>query len=279
VPELPELQAHAERLGDALGGRTLSGFRPMTFTALKTVLPAPDDLVGRTLAGVERIGKYLMLRFGDDRFVIHLMQGGRLEPDAKQSAKPRGGLARWTFDGGSALLLTEMAKEKRAGVWVVAGDPADQPPLEGLGPDALDLTAEALRTALANHKSMRVHGFLRDQRAIAGIGRRLSSEICWRARLSPFTSTHKLTDAEIDRLHGAIDACLDDALNFERGRDTMSSTAERPGSVYKRAGEACPVCGDAIRAVEYNAYTVNYCATCQTGGRILADNTTSKFLK
>ncbi len=279
MPELPELQAHAERLSAAFGGRTLAGFRPMTFTALKTVLPAPDDLVGRPLDAVERTGKYLMARFGDDRFVVHLMQGGRLTPDEKQSAKPRGGLARWTFDDGSALLLTEMAKEKRAGVWVVAGDPTDQAPLAGLGPDALGITRDALAAALKGYKSMRVHGFLRDQRAIAGIGRRLSSEICWRAKVSPFAATHKLTDDEVDRLHGALVAAIDEALAFERGLDAMSSSAERPGSVYKRAGEECVVCGDTIRAVEYNAYTVNYCATCQTGGKVLADNTTSKFLK
>jgi formamidopyrimidine-DNA glycosylase len=279
VPELPELQAHAERLGTAFAGRTLAGFRPMTFTALKTVVPAPDDLVGRSLDDVERTGKYLLLRFGDARFVVHLMQGGRLEPDAKQSAKPRGGLARWTFDDGSALLLTEMAKEKRAGVWVVTGDPTHQPPLEGLGPDALDITREAVAESLRDHKSMRVHGWLRDQRAVAGIGRRLSSEICWRAKLSPFASTHKLTEDDIDRLHAAMSACIGDALAVERERDTMSSSAERPGSVYKRAGEECPVCGDTVRAVEYSAYTVNYCATCQTAGKVLADNTTSKFLK
>ena len=279
MPELPELQAHAERLSAELGGRTLNGFRPMTFTALKTVLPAPDDLVGRPLDVVERTGKYLMLRFGDGRFVVHLMQGGRLTPDEKQSAKPRGGLARWTFDDGSALLLTEMAKEKRAGVWVVAGDPTDQAPLAGLGPDALGLGRDELAAALTGYKSMRVHGFLRDQRAIAGIGRRLSSEICWRAKLSPFAATHKLTDDEVDRLHAALGSAIDEALAFERGLGAMSSSAERPGSVYKRAGEECVVCGDTIRAVEYNAYTVNYCATCQTGGKVLADNTTSKFLK
>jgi formamidopyrimidine-DNA glycosylase len=279
VPELPELQAHAERLGEAFGGRVLAGFRPMTFTALKTVVPAPDDLVGRPLDAVERTGKYLMLRFGDDRFVVHLMQGGRLTPDEKQSAKPRGGLARWTFDDGSALLLTEMAKEKRAGVWVVAGDPTDQSPLAGLGPDALGLTRDGLAAALTGYKSMRVHGFLRDQRAMAGIGRRLSSEICWRAKVSPFAATHKLSADEVDRLHAALGAALDEALAFERGLDAMSSSADRPGSVYKRAGDECVVCGDTVRAVEYNAYTVNYCATCQTGGKVLADNTTSKFLK
>ncbi len=279
MPELPELQAHAERLTATFSGRTLTGFRPLTFTALKTFAPSPDDAVGQAIDDVERIGKYLLVRFGDLRFVVHLMQGGRLEPDVKQSAKPRGGLARWTFHDGSALLLTEMAKEKRAGVWVVAGDPVSQAPLEGLGPDALGITKERLGEALAGYKSMRIHGFLRDQRAIAGIGRRLSSEICWRAHVSPFASTRKLTAGEIDRLHGAIESCIDDALAFERDRDTMSSSAQRPGSVYKRTDEACPVCGDAIRAVEYNAYTVNYCPTCQTGGKVLADNTTSKFLK
>ena len=104
----------------------------MTFTALKTVVPAPDDLVGQPARrGRAHRQVPACSRFGDDRFVVHLMQGGRLTPDEKQSAKPRGGLARWTFDDGSALLLTEMAKEKRAGVWVVAGDPTDQVPLRG----------------------------------------------------------------------------------------------------------------------------------------------------
>jgi len=278
VPELPELQAHAERLAATFGGRELAGFRPLTFTALKTVVPAPEALVGRPLDTVERVGKYLMLRFGDDRFVVHLMQGGRLTPDEKQAAKPKGGLARWTFADGSALLLTEMAKEKRAGVWVVAGDPTDQVPLEGLGPDALTLDRQQLVTALSA-KSRRVHGMLRDQRAVAGIGRRLANEICHRAKVSPFLSTSKFTDDEIDRLLAAVHDCIADALEVERARDAMSTSAERPGNVYHRAGEACPVCGDTIRAVEYSHYTVNYCPTCQTGGKVLADNTTSKFLK
>ncbi|HEY6530780.1 MAG TPA: DNA-formamidopyrimidine glycosylase family protein [Acidimicrobiales bacterium] len=278
MPELPELQAHAERLTTEFGGRELSGFRPLTFTALKTVVPVPETLVGRPLDAVDRVGKYLMLRFGDDRFIVHLMQGGRLTPDEKQAAKPRGGLARWTFTDGSALLLTEMAKEKRAGVWVVAGDPTAQAPLEGLGPDALTLDRAQLLAALSA-KSRRVHGMLRDQRAIAGIGRRLANEVCHRAKVSPFASTSKFTDDEVDRLLAAVHGCIADALAVERERDAMSSSAERPGSVYHRTGEACPVCGDTVRAVEYSHYTVNYCPTCQTGGKVLADNTTSKFLK
>jgi formamidopyrimidine-DNA glycosylase len=278
VPELPELHAHAERLTATFAGRELAGFRALTFTALKTVVPAPESLVGRPLDAVERVGKYLALRFGDDRFIVHLMQGGRLVPDEKRSAKPRGGLARWTFADESALLLTEMAKERRAGVWVVTGDPTEQAPLAGLGPDALTLDRAQLVTALVA-KSRRIHGMLRDQRAIAGIGRRLANEICHRARISPFASTSKLTDDEVDRLLAAVHECIADALAVERGREAMSSSAERPGNVYHRTGEACPVCGDTVRAVEYSHYTVNYCPTCQTGGKVLADNTTSKFLK
>ncbi len=211
-------------------------------------------------------------------FVVHLMQGGRLTPDEKQSAKPRGGLARWTFTDGRALLLTEQSKEKRAGVWVVAGDPVTQAPILGIGPDAAALTLDELGTALEG-PSVRVHGFLRDQRRVAGLGRRLANEICHRARLSPFAPTGKLTGEEVAALHEGIAECIADALAVERSRDTMSSSAERPGSVYHRTGEACPVCGDTIRAVEYANYTVNYCPTCQTKGKVLADNTTSKFVK
>lgn len=278
MPELPELQAHAERLTAAFAGTELQQFRPLTFTALKTVLPAPEDAVGEPLRSVDRFGKYLLVRFEPVTFVVHLMQGGRLEPDAKQAAKPRGGLARWRFADDRALLLSEQAKEKRAGVWVVAGELTTQAPLEGLGPDAADLGLDELRAALAGG-SMRVHGFLRDQRRIAGLGRRLASEVCHRARLSPFATTTKLTDDEVEALHAAIAGCIDDALAVERQRDTMSSSKERPGQVYHRTGEACPVCGDTIRAIEYTSYTINYCPTCQAGGKVLADNTTSKFLK
>lgn len=278
MPELPELQAHAERLTETFAGAELAGFRALTFTALKTVVPPPDDAVGHPLAAVDRLGKYLLLRFEPVTFVVHLMQGGRLTPDEKQSAKPRGGLARWTFADGRALLLSEMAKEKRAGVWVVAGDIATQDPCEGLGPDAGGISVEDLRAAVAGDP-MRVHGFLRDQHRLAGVGRRLASEICHRARLSPFATTTKLADDEVARLHDAIGACVSEALAAERDRSDMSRSAERPGHVYHRAGEACPRCGDAIRAIEYASYTINYCPTCQTAGKVLADNTTSKFLK
>jgi formamidopyrimidine-DNA glycosylase len=278
MPELPEIQAHAERLTRDLGGAVLGGFTPITFTALKTALPAPSEAFGRRLDGVGRRGKFLLLRFDDVTFVVHLMQGGRLVPDERQSARPRNGIARFLFDDGRALLLTEAGKERKAGVWVLAGDPLTQEPLSGLGIDADVVTREQLGELLAATK-MRLHGFLRDQHGIAGLGRMLANEICHRAKLSPFATTSKLDDAQVDALHDAMRSCIADALEFERSLDAMSKSADRPGAVHRRKGAACPTCGDTIRAVEYSAYEVDYCPTCQTGGKVLADNTTSKFLK
>jgi formamidopyrimidine-DNA glycosylase len=281
MPELPELQAHAERLTGEYAGRELTGFKPIAFTALKTYAPPPDQAVGHPLVQVGRRGKYLLMDFDAATFVVHLMQGGRLRPDEKQSPKPRGGLARWLFADGSALLLTEAGTEKRAGVWVREGDRDDldhQEPLDGLGPDA-DQVDPAELAAICQGHSMRLHGLLRDQQAIAGIGRRLANEICHRARISPFANASKLSAEEQERLAEAMTYCIAESLAYERGRDDMSSSKERPGEVHHRAGETCAVCGDVVREVEYVRYTVNYCATCQTGGKVLADNTTSKFLK
>ena len=286
MPELPEVQAHAERLTRELEGARLEKFTPLSFSALKTVLPAPDEAYGLPVRGVGRRGKFLLLTFAggtidgsdDITFVVHLMQGGRLIPDEKQSARPRNGLARWRFEDGRALLLTEAGKEHKAGVWVLAGDPLTQAPLESLPVDADVATLEELTTAL-KAKNQRVHGFLRDQHGIAGLGRMLANEICHTAKLSPFAMTGKLTSDEVQRLYDAIHTCIDSALAHERTLDAMSKSADRPGAVHRRKGAVCPVCGDTIRAVEYNAYEVDYCPTCQTDGKVLADNTTSKFLK
>ena len=278
MPEMPEVQAHAERLTEDFAGDALKGFRPITFTALKTFSPAPEEAVGHPLVDVGRRGKYLLLRFEPVTFVVHLMQGGRLKPDEKQAAKPRGGQARWTFADGRALLLTEAGTERKAGVWVVAGEPDGRAPLDDLGPEAADIDRATLAELLAAH-NMRLHGWLRDQHIVAGLGRRLANEICHRAKLSPFASTGKLDDDAVDRLSAAIGECIAESLAYERTRSDMSSSKDRPGAVHHREGEACPVCGDTVRAAEYSRYTVNYCPTCQTGGKILAYNTTSKFLK
>lgn len=278
MPELPEVQAHAERLTEQFRGAVLQKFVPFNFTALKTAVPRPEEAYGTPLLGVGRRGKYLLLDFGPIHFVIHLMQGGRLLVDTNQSAKPRNGQARFVFAEGPALLLTEAGKERRAGVWCVATDQLEGPPLNRLGPDALDFTEQSLAVAFAKD-NMRVHGFLRDQHHIAGLGRMLANEVCHRAKVSPFAMTGKLGAEGATTVLRAIHEAIDDGLAYERTRTDMSSSADRPGRVHGRVGQACPVCGDTIRSVSYSGYTVAYCPTCQTGGKVLADNTTSKFLK
>ncbi len=278
MPELPEVQAHAERLTEQFRGAVLQRFVPFNFTALKTAMPPPQDAYGTALQKVGRRGKYLLLDFGPIHFVVHLMQGGRLLVDDKQSVKPRNGQARFVFEDGPALLLTEAGKERRAGVWCVATDALAGPPLDRLGPEALDFTADSLAAAFAAD-NMRVHGFLRNQHHIAGLGRMLANEVCHRAQLSPFAMTGKLGREGAAKVVTAIHEAVDEGLAYERTRTDMSSSADRPGRVHNRVGEACPVCADTIRSVSYSGYTVAYCPTCQTAGKVLADNTTSKFLK
>jgi formamidopyrimidine-DNA glycosylase len=278
VPEIPEIRAHAERLTEAFTGSTLSGFAAMSFTVLKTFDPRPDAAVGIALDEVTSYAKYLMLRFGEITYVVHLMQGGRLKPDLKQSKKPRGGLARWTFEDGTALLLTEPGTEHRAGVWVVAGDPLGQVPINEIAPEATSLSPADLHELFGAH-GMRLHGFLRDQQILSGLGRRLSNEICHKAKMSPFANTRKLDLDAAHRVHAAMVTVVEEGLAYDRAQSEMSKSAERPSSVHSKAGLPCPVCDDTVRTVEYRRYTVSYCPTCQTKGKALADNTTSKFLK
>lgn len=283
MPEMPEVQAHAERMTEALAGRRLERFELLNFAALKTFDPPADAAHGKALLEVGRRAKYLLLRWEDDlTHVVHLMQGGRLRPDPKASKKPRGGLVRWRFDDadGAPLnwLLTEAGTERKAGVWAMRGPTEGLGPLEGLGPDADAVTAEEL-AAICGANSMRIHGLLRDQRIIAGIGRMLSNEICYVAKISPFANAAKLDDDELGRLHAAIGEVVASSLEFERTLDDIGKSADRPSRVYHHVGETCGGCDDTIRSVEYRRYTVTYCPTEQTGGKILADNTTSKFLK
>jgi formamidopyrimidine-DNA glycosylase len=280
VPELPEVQAHAERLDDRFAGAVLERFRPFSFTSLKTAVPDPDAASGLPLLAVGRRGKFLLLEFEPVVFAVHLMQGGRLVVDTTRSAKPRGGQARFVFRDGPALLLTEQGSERRAGVWCLdRGSALTSPPLDRLGPEADTIGPGELLDRFDALPNQRIHGFLRDQGAIAGLGRRLANEICHRARTSPFAMTHRLGPAGAAAIVEAIAATVGEGLTEERSRDDMSTSKERPAGVHARTGEPCPVCGDAVRAVEYTTYTVNYCATCQTGGKPLADNTTSRFLK
>lgn len=284
MPELPEIRAHARRLAASHCGSELAGFRALSFTALKTVEPRPDAAFGDTLRDVTSRGKFLLLVFERVTFVVHLMQGGRLLPDPKCSAKPRNGMARWIFEANDALLLTEAGREHKAGVWVVTNEagPHDLDSiahLAGLGADADTVTPDQLASILGEAGGARLHGVLRNQRLLAGLGRRLANEICWSAQLSPFAAANRLDAAQVDRLHSAIVACIDEAIQDESTRDHMARSADRVAHVHHRAGEPCERCGDVLRQVDYRAYEVDYCATCQTGGKVLADNSTSKFLK
>ncbi|MGI9611195.1 MAG: DNA-formamidopyrimidine glycosylase family protein, partial [Acidimicrobiia bacterium] len=197
MPELPEVQAHAERMTEDLAGSKLEKFQLLNFASLKTFSPSPDEAVGATLTNVTRRAKVLQLRFDNGHVhVVHLMQGGRLRPDSKQSKKPRLGIARWIFEGDNAWLFTEAGNERKAGVWTVDGDPDDHPPLTETAPDCTDFLPEDLATLCGSH-SGRIHGLLRDQRKIAGLGRMLSNEILFDARISPFANASKLTADQV----------------------------------------------------------------------------------
>lgn len=282
MPEMPEVQAHAERMTAALEGKELLGFELLNFAALKTFDPAPAGAVGQQLLSVGRRAKYLLMSFANGHtHVVHLMQGGRLRPDPKRARKPRGAMARWVFTNGDteeAWLLTEAGSERKAGVWVVDGDARSQPPLDRLGPEADEMLTEDW-AELCGSNSRRLHGLLRDQSAVSGLGRLLANEICFEAGLSPFANASKLDDTQIARLFQAVSTVLCASVEHERTLDDIGKSADRPSKVHNRAGEPCVNCGEAIRTVEYRNYVVFYCAKDQTGGKVLADNTTSKFLK
>lgn len=279
MPELPEVQAHAERMTVALAGKRLTRFQLLNFASLKTFDPSPDAAIGSALVGVTRRAKTLLMNFDNGHtHVIHLMQGGRLRPDPKQSKKPRLGLARWHFDSDDAWLFTEAGNERKAGIWVVTGDPNSQPPLDGLAPDAPDFTPNDF-AALCRKHSGRIHGLLRDQHKIAGLGRMLSNEILFDAGVSPFANASKLHPDQVAALYTSLHDVVMAALEHERTLDDIGKSVDRPSNVHNRAGQPCRHCDDTIHTVEYRRYTVFYCPTEQTEGKILADNTTSRFLK
>lgn len=277
MPELPEIKVEAERLLERWGGHSLVSFRPLSITALKNADPPYSLAAGHALADATTRGKWLRLHFVEIDFIIHLMQGGRLKPEPRPTAKPRGGLARWTFDDADAMLFTEAGKEHRAGVWTAR--PGAVPPMwDDLGPDADRLGLEEF-SARIRGAGGRIHNRLRDQQVIAGIGRRLANEICFNAKISPFASTKTMSDETVKAVWDAMNTAIAESLDFERSQQEMVASNKRFSRVHRRLGEACTVCGEPIRSVEYTTHTIYYCPSCQTNGTILADNTTSKFLK
>jgi formamidopyrimidine-DNA glycosylase len=277
VPELPEVQALAERLDEVLSGASLSGLDALQFSALKTYDPAPESLLGRTVEGVGRRGKYVELRFGGPRLLIHLSQGGRIDvEDPPKATKPRGAALRLRFEGRPSVLVKEFGTERRAGWWVLA--PGDQGPLDRLGPEPTDEAfAELL---LTGDDGRRVHTLLRDQRTVAGIGRGYSDDILHRARLSPYATLAGLTEEERRRLLDAVHEVLAEALEAERGRSGgLPTKLGDHFAVHNRYGRPCPRCGEDLRRVSYESHEVTYCPRCQTGGKVLADRRMSRLVR
>ncbi len=277
MPELPELQALAERLDAALAGARLEGVELLQFSALKAARPRPAELVGRTLERVGRRGKYLVLELGGPRLLLHLSQGGRVDlEDPPRTTRPRGAVVRLRFAERPSVLVKELGRERRAGVWALA--PGEDGPLAALGPEP-DSEAFA-RSVLEGMDRRRVHTILRDQRTVAGIGRGFADDILHRARLSPTATLARLVPEERARLLAAVRSVLAEALEAERRRSggLPAELGER-FRVHGRWGRPCPECGGDLRRISYEAYEVTYCPACQTGGKVFADRRLSRLLR
>jgi formamidopyrimidine-DNA glycosylase len=277
MPELPEVQALAERLDALLSGARFVRAQPLAFAALKTVAPSPEDLTGKRLERVERRGKFLVFALEDLRLLIHLSQGGRIElvPGARES-RPRGGVLRLRFDRDPAIFVKEYGTERKAGWWVLGE--GDDGPLAKLGPDPF--SKEFARRLLEGSDPGRVHAMLRDQRQVAGIGRGYSDDILHRAMLSPYRSLASMAQDERKGLLAAVREVLDEALQVERRRSGgLPPKLGDHFTVHGRHGTPCPRCGDDLRRVSYQSHEVTYCPRCQTGGKILADRRLSRLVK
>ena len=277
MPELPEMQALSERLADLYGGSTLIRIDLLQFSALKTVSPSPADLHGRTLGSVGRRAKYLTFELGDDTLMLHLSQGGRIDVESPaKRTKPKGAVARLTFDSGDGFLIKEYGTERKAALWVVTGE--DQGPLEGLGPEPFSDAFEDL--ILNSEEKRRVHTLLRDQRFVAGIGRGFSDEILHRAKLSPFDSLGSLGPDERKDLIAATHEVLEEATEKERER--TGGLPAKMGDrfiIHNRHGQPCPRCSETMHRISYESHEITYCPACQTAGKILADRRLSRLLK
>ncbi|MGK5626953.1 Fpg/Nei family DNA glycosylase [Streptomyces sp. URMC 123] len=295
MPELPEVEALAGFLREHLVGREIERVIPVSISVLKTYDPPPTALEGRTVTAVARHGKFLDLATeGGPHLVTHLARAGWLRWQWRApSAPPRPGKGplalRVTLTeppgadpgAGAGFDLTEAGTQKRLAVYCVT-DPADVPGIARLGPDPLapDFTPEAFR-ALLHGQRHRIKGLLRDQSVIAGIGNAYSDEILHAARMSPFRLADSLTEEDTTALYEALRATLREAVERSRGLAAGDLKAEKKAGlrVHGRAGERCGVCGDTIREVSFSDSALQYCPTCQTGGKPLADRRLSRLLK
>ncbi|MGL6279535.1 MAG: DNA-formamidopyrimidine glycosylase family protein [Gaiella sp.] len=275
MPELPEVEAWVRELGPQVAGSAIAGARAEHVATLKSFDPPPAALAGRTFAGSARRGKNLLFPTADGELVlrVHLMSAGRLRYVAPAAKSPKTSMFRVTFEDGGQLLLTEAGKRRRAGVWLLT-PAALELELGHLGPDALGLGAARLAPILRAERRQ-LHPLLRDQRALAGIGRAHANEILWRAAMSPFRLSTDLDDAAVAVLADAIEADLQRALVMRLAGKGDDAVYE----VHGGFGQPCPRCGDILRRVDFEEHTITYCPSCQTGGRVLKDRRLSRLLR
>ena len=283
MPELPDIVVYIEALEKRIHGATLKRVRVASPFLLRTAVPPLSSVEGKKIVELRRLGKRICFGFEDDLWlVVHLMIAGRLHwyDDRAKAAKARG-LAAFEFSSGT-LVLTEAGTQKRASLHVVQGE-AGLDNLDPGGLEVFDATLEDFARAIRakNHTLKRA---LTDPRILSGIGNAYSDEILFEARLSPFTLTQKLSDKDVENLFESIKRTLNDWLERlrveSRDRFPEKVTAFRPDmATHGKYGEPCPRCGNKIQRIRYGSNETNYCPTCQTGGKLLADRALSRLLK
>ncbi|MFG2985801.1 Fpg/Nei family DNA glycosylase [Streptomyces sp. NPDC048258] len=286
MPELPEVEALREYLDEHLAGRVVERVLPLAVSVLKTYDPPLTALEGQTAGATARHGKFLAMRIGELHLVTHLARAGWLRWQDTLPAQPprpgKGPLAlRVVLEGGGGFDLTEAGTQKRLAVYVVR-DPREVPGIARLGLDPLaeSFDRDAFAALLAGERRQ-IKGVLRDQSVIAGIGNAYSDEILHHAKMSPFKLAASLEEDQVTHLHTAVRDTLREAVERTHGVAAGKLKAEKKSGlrVHGRAGEPCPVCGDTVRSVSFADSSLEYCPTCQTGGKPLADRRLSRLLK
>jgi formamidopyrimidine-DNA glycosylase len=284
MPELPEVEALAEFLRERAAGRTVDRVDVAAISALKTYDPPISALRGLAFGGAGRHGKFLDIKFGDLHLVIHLARAGWLhyrEGLGLTPLKPgKGPIAvRMRFDDGSGFDLTEAGTQKSLAAYLV-NDVQTVPGVAKLGPDALSVSLEAFAGRIRSRRGQ-VKGVLTEQSVLAGVGNAYSDEILHAAKLSPFAITDKISDEAMARLYDATQTVLRDAVARSVGQKAATLKSEKRSglAVHARTGLPCPVCGDTVREVSFADSSLQYCPTCQTGGKPLADRRLSRLVR
>ena len=286
MPELPEVESLVQDLRVRLDARAVTQVHPVALSALKTFDPPVQALAGLLVDGVHRHGKFLDVEAGGLHLVMHLARAGWLRWSDPHPDPPRPGKTplalRLVLDDGSGFDLTEAGTRKSLAVYLVR-DPAEVPGIARLGPDPLadGFGVDVLAGILQRAGRAQVKGVLRDQSVIAGIGNAYSDEILHVARMSPFKPASGITGAELQTLYDAIGSTLRDAVERSAGLAASELKKEKKSGlrVHARTGQPCPGCGDTVAAVSFADSSLQYCPTCQTGGKPLADRRMSRLLK